>query len=196
VLSASAIVSTQRTFTSDVFAQPPSHANHAAGPLHLNHQRGQPFDPLIDGSQDPESVPDSVAIRTFMQTLRVPPNPDATTRGQLRARVSSINLSDPDFDILVAKLRELDTRARSQQAIVDAVRPSSPEPGHAAIARYVQEQEKLGSIIGDHYQQILASLSPVGSADLQEHLLHIKSRIKIYPTPNMSPDAHESGETP
>jgi hypothetical protein len=71
------------------------------------------------------------------------------------------------------------------------VRPSSSEGVSAASSRfledrYVEEQASFSVLVEDHYEQLLESLSPEGGAKLQEHLLHVKSRIKIFATPDMS----------
>lgn len=181
-----AAISTQREFPSEALAQQATHSDHERGQVHLDHAVGQTFEALIDGSMEPERVPDTVAIRALMQTLRVPSDPDATNLERLRAQVYRVNFSEADLEVLVHELGRLDTHAKDQQAIIEAVRPSSGEAEDAEIARYVEEQKKLGSIFVDHYQQILTSLSSAGAEKLQEHLIHIKSRIKIYPTPNMS----------
>jgi hypothetical protein len=176
---------TQRTITSETIssarAQQHDHSSHAPRPT---------VSPLVDGSEHPELIPDHVAIRALMQTLRISPYPDMLAMEQLHARVARVNLSDADKDILVRELGIFDTRASQQQARIESVRPFPATADRTAIARYVEEQERFGSLIVDHYGQLLASLSPEGAAKLQEHLLHVKSRIKIYSPPDMSADVH------
>jgi hypothetical protein len=153
--------------------------------LHSGHVQ-PPLAPLLDGSEDPELIPDDVAIRALMQTLRVPPNPDMLALNQLQARVDRVNLSDTDVEILVLQLGILDTQAKAQEARIDAVRPAFGEADRAAITRYITERKRLESLLVHHYQELLASLSPAGAAKLKQHLLHVKSRIRIYPTPDMT----------
>lgn len=126
-----------------------------------------------------------------MQTLRIPVDPDAAALRQVRARVGRVNLSEADFEILVHRLGDFDTEARVQEARIEAVRPSSAEGISAASTRflqdrYIEEQAALSVLVEDHYEQLLESLSSEGAAKLQEHLLHVKSRIKIFATPDMS----------
>jgi hypothetical protein len=183
-------VSTRHLLTSEAFAQPPAQASHEPG-LHLGHEPGQPFEPLLDGSVQPEDVPDSVAIRVLMQTLRVPANADAAARNQLQVRAGRVGLGEADFEILVREVGVLDTRAKDQEARIEAVRTSLAGAAGGTTARFLEDQyreerKNLSALVADHYQQLLQSLSPEGVASLQAHLNHIKSRIKIYPTPDMS----------
>jgi hypothetical protein len=177
LLFAFVTANTLRPLTSEALAQQHVHTGHVAG---------QTFEPLLDGSTQPDAIPDHVAIRALMQTLRIPRNPDAESVKQLRTRVGRADFSDADMTIVVRALTAFDTPAKDQQALIEAVRPSSAEATTAAIDRYVEEQKRFDLLILAHYEQLLASLSPEGAAKLQEHLQHVKSRIKVYPTPNMS----------
>jgi hypothetical protein len=102
-----------------------------------------------------------------------------------------VGLDEADFEILVRELGVLDTRAKDQEARIEAVRTSLAGAASGTTARFLEDQyreerENLSSLVADHYQQLLQSLSPEGAASLQAHLSHIKSRIKVYPTPDMS----------
>jgi hypothetical protein len=190
LLSAFLAVSTLRTFTSEALAQSSVHSSHEPG-LHLDHESGQASEPVLNGSLRPEDIPDSVAIRALMQTLRVPSSPDTAGVSQVRSRTGRMNLSETDFEILVRELGDFDTQAKAQEARIEAVRPSSVGTVSAASTRfledrYVEEQATLSALIEDHYQQVLESLSPEGAAKLREHLFHVKSRIKVYAVPDMS----------
>lgn len=141
-------------------------------------------EPSVDGSKHPEQIPDDVAIRALMQTIRIPLNPDAAALKQLHARVDKVDLSNADFDVLVREVGILDARAKEQEIRLEAMRPSSGVD-RFAVARYREEQAELRSLMAKHYQQLLASLSAEGALKVQEHLWHVKSQIKIYPMPNM-----------
>jgi hypothetical protein len=140
----------------------------------------------MDGSRQPALIPDNVAIHALMQTLRVPENPSTTDLDRLRARIGRVGLGEADFAILVRELGVLDSHAMDQQTRIEALRPSATNSGTPDIARYMAEQVKLGSLMEDHYRRILAALSREGSMRLEAHLDHVKSRIKIFPTPVMS----------
>jgi hypothetical protein len=190
LLSAFIAVGTRHTLTSEAVAQTSVSSDPGPG-LHLGHDSEEAFEPLVDGSKRPEEIPDGVAIRVLMQTLRVPPNPDAAALKQLQVRVARVNLSETDFEILVRELGVLDARAQEQEARMEAVRTSLAGTVSGATARpledrYIEEQANFSSLVDDHYQQLLQSLSPEGAEKLRGHLLHVKARIKIYPTPDMS----------
>ena len=152
---------------------------------HANLASMTAFSPLLDGSAQPELIPDEIAILALLGTLRVPPNPDSVALERLKSRINRASLSNADMEILARVLGRLDTQAKSQEARIEAFRPTSTA-SRAAVDRYIEEREVLNALFVEHYQQLLASLSPEGAAKLQTHLLHVKSRIKVFPTPDMS----------
>jgi hypothetical protein len=143
-------------------------------------------EPLVDGSVQPELIPDDVAIRALMQTLRVPAEPDAADLKELRSRLDRVSLNNADMQVVVRALGIFDARAQEQEIRMNAVRPSDAvSAGRNVIARYQQERSNLDALIMDHYLRLLASMSPEGEAKLRAHLRHVKSRIKIYPMPDL-----------
>lgn len=153
---------------------------------HANHAQVQP---LVDGSVDPELIPDELAIRVLMQTLRTAPDPDADALKRLHARISRMNLSEGDVAVLVRRAGIVEQRAKDQEARIDVARPASASDGAstAAVDRYVEEQRRLTALLVDQYERLLGSLSAEGAKSLRDHILHIKSTIIIYPRPDMSP---------
>lgn len=158
-----------------------SHVAHAQEHVH---SRVSPA-PIVDGSQQPELIPDDFAIRALMETLQVAPNADEAALKQLRSRVRRVNLSEDDIEILVRELGMFDTHVKAQQLKALSFRPS-PTANRVAIDLYAEEQAKLNALIVDHYEQLLSSLSSDGAAKLRNHLLHVKSRMKVYPRPDMA----------
>lgn len=152
---------------------------------HSSHVGGGKLAPLVDGSLQPELIPDDVAIRILMRTLRIPAIPDAADLKQLRAKTDRVGLSDSDMEELVRQLGIFDAQARAQEVRVEMERPSSAALP-SEIERYRSEQRALRSLMEAHYFQLLAALSPEGRAKLQGHLAHVKSRTRIYPEPDMS----------
>lgn len=154
--------------------------------VHADHAHADGPTALVDGSERPELVPDSLAIRLLMQTLRISSNPDELALKQLRTRIRRAGLDEADFQVLASELGRFDTEARLQEATVESLRPSSGAD-NIAVARYTEAGTLLGLLFERHYHQLVASLSLEGAVKLQNHLLHVKSRIKIYPTPDMAP---------
>jgi hypothetical protein len=182
VLSVILVVGTKRPFIAGALAQ---------ADIHSTHDPAEAPELLFDGSVRPEDIPDGIAISALMHSLRVPTDPDATALRQVQAKVRRLNLTEGDFEILVSELADFDTEAKAQEARIEAIRPSSAAGISAASARfledrYVEEQRNLGSLAEDRYEQLLESLSPEGTARLQEHLLHVKTRIKIFAPPDMT----------
>ncbi len=160
------------------------HAQHHA---HSDHSPGRTVQPLLDGAEDVNLIPDEVAIRALMQTLRVPSD---ASQGQLRARIGRAGLSPGDLAILARELGAFDVWVDEQQERIAALRPDVENPGDAAISRYVSAQEDFSALMVDRYQWLLAALSPDGARRMQDHLQHVKSRIRIYPSPDMTPGQH------
>lgn len=175
---------------STVHAQLPPQSN-GASDLHSGHDVDQTFEPLVDGSAEPEKIPDSLAIRALMQTLQLSADPDNDALTQLRIRTGRMELAESDFNILVAELGVLDRQAKAAQARIETIRQSAAANDRGPVPRalrdqYVEEQNGLTSLMEAQFQRLLDSLSPEGAAKLQTHLEHVKSRIRIYPTPVMS----------
>lgn len=152
--------------------------------VHSSHKIDQNTAPLVDGSEQPELVPDDVAIRVFMQTIRVPLDPGPAALKRLNGQVRRVDLSQADMQILVRELGIFDARSQEQEVRVDTAQPPLGAD-RSTIARYWEEQATLRSLAVEHYQQLLGSLSQEGAEKLQQHLWHVKSRIKIYPEPDM-----------
>ena len=168
--------------------------NQALAQEHIHPDRG-PFEPVVDGSARLQDVPDSVAIRVLMQSLRASLNEDPGLR-QLYSRVQRAELSNADVQILIRGLGEFDSRARNQEARLQAVRPASEVASQAEVARFRAEGVAYDNLIADQYRQMIQSMSLEGAAKMREHLDHVKSRIKIYPSPDMSArnNSNQAGE--
>jgi hypothetical protein len=178
-ISASAII-TQIVLVFPAFAQEHVHADHGT------------FEPVFDGSARPQDIPDSVAIRVLMQSLQASVN-EGPGLTQLYSRVQRAELSNADVQILVREVRELDTQAQVQEARLQAARPASEAADEEAVAHYRAEGEFYGDLIVDQYREMLRSMSPEGAAKMMEHLDHVKARIKIYPSPDMSASGNPNG---
>jgi hypothetical protein len=188
--SAVIAVSTQRPFISGALAQTDLQSSPDPA-IHLGHEPAEAPEPLFDGTVRPEDIPDSVAISVLMNSLRIPSESDTTAMSQLQSKVGRLNLSEGDFAILVSELVDFDTAAKAQEARIEAVRPSNVPGISAASARFledrfVEEQRARSSLAEARYAQLLESLSPVARTRLEAHLLHVKTRIRVYPPPEMS----------
>lgn len=142
-------------------------------------------EPLVDGSRDPGLIPRNIALKVLFETLSVPPNPSAAERARVEVRTARLDLGDEDKEILLRELGTFHLRAATQKAVIESARPSflaSP----LALNRFADESAKIGLLAVDAYNALLESLSPEGAARLEQHLEYIRTRMKIYPTPDMS----------
>ncbi len=189
-LSVVIALSNHRPLISGALAQSTSDAGHDPA-LHLDHDFGEAPEPLYDGSVRPQDIPDSLAISVLMNSLRIANESDATALRQLQSKVGRVNLSEGDFAILTGELVEFDTVATTQEARIEALRPSSVPGISAASARFLEdrfmeEQRARSELAEERYEQLLDSLSSEGRTKLEAHLLHVKTRIRVFPPPDMS----------
>lgn len=110
---------------------------HALAQEHIQSEH-RPFEPVIDGSVRPQDTLDNVAIRVLMQSLRASVK-EGPGLGQLYSRVQRAELSNVDIQILVRGLGEFDSRAKNQEARIQAERPASEAADEEAVARLLSD---------------------------------------------------------
>jgi hypothetical protein len=145
-----------------------------------------PYEPLVDGSKNPELIPDHVALRALIQTIVVPSQPTDDERKQFELRTARMDLTEEDSELLLTELGRFHDQMMIQKARIEAARPRSvASANEVAIGIYAGEQARLGDMIVGLYNSLLGSLSRDGATKLREHLAYVKTRMKIFPTPNM-----------
>lgn len=147
--------------------------------------------PLVDGSKNPAQISDEVAVRAFFQSIKVSPNPTAADVQRLRSHAARMNLNEPDFQALKELLGRFHMRLADQKARIEAQRQIARNAQvPATLSRYLDEHARLSILAVETYNEALRSLSPEGATKLREYLAHVKTRIKIFPSPDMSAHLH------
>jgi hypothetical protein len=126
---------------------------------------------LVDGSKNPEKVPDLDAQRHFILQASEHSTPNAQELSRRNAMLHLLGLSPSDQTALVTALagvrEQLDTLNWND---------SAPDPA-AASAR----DAKYKQILDSAWQRASTSVSPAGWAKLSAYLqTHVKRGIKIY----------------
>ena len=158
---------------------------------HQSNPQGVRLEPAIDGSKNPELIPDRAALRSLLLAISVPPNPDQEETARLRMRVGRMNLDESDIGVLVQELGRFHGLVTAQRARIDQSRATAKLVSNPAALRwFMDEDNELNTLAEDAYDNLLRELSAEGSTKLREHLDYVKTKIKIYPPPDMSGHIH------
>lgn len=143
-----------------------------------NHPNTQP---LIDGSADPNKITDQTAIRIFFLTAALPPDATAAQKSRFRAQFGRLQLDSGDLAIVADEMARLYPLAKAASAkkdqIANAAKAGEPNVGPNAI---IAADGVLDTLTLHSYNSLVAHLSPAGGQHLREHLIYVKSRIKVY----------------
>jgi hypothetical protein len=149
---------------------------------HLEHL-GQTVEPLVDGAEQPYLIPDDVAIRALIQTLRGPAISNNVE--DFERRTDRLALEDTDKLALRQALRDFDLFAREQEARIEALRPRTVAASQVELRRFADAQARLNVMVTDAYESLQRTLSGDGGAKLRQELQDVKSHMKIWPAPDM-----------
>jgi hypothetical protein len=143
-------------------------------------------EPLADGTKDPSSISDEVALRVLFLT-----NPSLSDTVRLKAKFGHMHLEESDMTILLQGLGSLNALATPQRERIAAAREAEQRnPTAAGFENLAAEDRQLDVTAADTYRRLLGSLSPAGAAKLQEHVAYIKTKVKVMPPPNMAVHHH------
>ena len=79
----------------------------------------------------------------------------------------------------------------AQESRIEAQRRTAEaSQTRAAYEWFIEEDKKVNALAVDAYHDLLRTLSPAGAVKLREHLDYIKTKMKIYPPPDMSGQVH------
>jgi hypothetical protein len=140
------------------------------------------LEPIADGTKDPASISDEIALRVLFLT-----NPGAADPVRLKAKFAHMKLKAADMTILLQQHSVLNALASPQRAGVTAAREAlQRNPSRAALDNLSAADHQLDLAAANTYRQLLGSLSAEGAAKLREHVAYIKTKIKVLPPPNMA----------
>lgn len=130
---------------------------------------------LIDGSVNPEKIPDSTAYRLFFLVAGVPPNPKPGEQARQSAHLDKVGLSNEDNEVLIPILNEF------RQKYADLI-AQYHQSAQAALAQGQIPDSKSFLVLRDNLVQAtrnkLTTLTPDGLAKLDQHIQHEKTHMK------------------
>jgi murein DD-endopeptidase MepM/ murein hydrolase activator NlpD len=142
----------------------------------------------IDGAKNPERIPDATAYKALF--LAVAEAPDATEdkKNLMKEKISAAQLNPDDCAILLGLLEAFEGQRRALNEERDRISsqvflPPPDSPLGKQQAELYAEQEKL---VVDTVALLNARLSQEGAQRLYNYVQTIKSRIKLFPLPDMS----------
>lgn len=158
----------------------------ANGEVILPHTYNTPLPPgSIDGSKNPELIPDVVAYRLFFVAVATSPQPTEAQVRRQRAFLGRIKLPDTDRRLLVSHLAKFrteyeDFKARENDAADQQRAQGISVDAQASIAR-------RDALVQRHIDELKRKLTPDGMAALNAHIQKEKRNMVIAAAPPMGP---------
>ena len=134
---------------------------------------------VVDGSKNPERIPDRVAIGMFMSSIAIPAPADLRTVKSMYAKVAPLKLSRRDMSVLRTELATLHARLQTHRETMIAARDNlqrSKTP--AAAATFTAVAEARDTLAVDSYERVLTQLSPGAAGKLRAHINVVKKQMK------------------
>jgi hypothetical protein len=157
--------------------------------LLAQHQNHTPAgaSPSIDGAVTPDLISDETAIRSFLLSITESRAADGAAQGRLRVKLARIRLTQEDTNILIAGIYDfheaLQVHLQTARGLAARLQTS---PNDADMQAYVQTYQDLGNLSQSTFAGLLNRLSTRGAVQLLNHIAYVKTRIKVYQTPNMN----------
>ena len=132
---------------------------------------------VVDGSKNPEQIPDDLAYRHFLLAVATHEQPTADEQKRQQALLGPVGLADADEKAVALELGKMTTQL---QTIQGAMAASDGTP--ATLAAYkAQEDAAVASAVA----QVRQALSAGGLASLNQYITGtVKGNIKVYGLPS------------
>lgn len=148
-----------------------------------------PPDPpgTIDGSKNPELIPDEVAFRMLFLAVAEPESATEQQKARARAKIASAGLSDQDTAAFLTLLAEFHKKMSSVLAQNEEIRVRNPFPSPYGTdwPQGVQLRKQMEQNVADTLAALPARLSAEGMTKLRTHLENVKRGMKRIPLPNV-----------
>ena len=134
---------------------------------------------LVDGSKNPERIPDRIAIGMFISAITIPAPADKLALRRFESQIGPLKLSPSDKGILRTELARLHGRLVTHRETMTAARDGlyrSRTPANAAA--FTAAVEARDALAVDSYGRLLEVLSSDGARKLQAHIGAVKRQIK------------------
>lgn len=140
----------------------------------------------VDGSKNPELIPDEVAYRLFFLAVAEPQNASDDHKARARAKLNPTGLDEQDTETLLGALAEF----RSQidplhtQAVEIRARSPFPHPDSTDWQQLKTLGQQRDKVVRDTVTWVPTRLTPLGRQMLDAYLQEAKRGMKIIPATN------------
>ena len=162
------------SFAASLFAQQLPTASVASSTYHVHAGSMQE----IDGSGNPELIPDATAYRLFFVVASTMPNPRAEEYARQRAHVGKIHLREDDNQQLIPVLNSFRVQYADLIKRYNAIAEAAALKGNVPDNSWVLTQRD--ALVQNTREQLNRVLTQDGAARLQEHIQREKRGIKIF----------------
>lgn len=143
----------------------------------------------IDGSNNPELIPDEVAYRVLMLAVAEPEDSTKEQLARAHAKIARANLSDDDETVFLVTASRFKDKVDALQA--QAVQITSGfvfvDPHSVQGQQLSQLGKQQDQALDDALSTFQSRLSVSGVEKLQAHVQSIKRKMKLYPPPPNMP---------
>jgi len=156
----------------------------APGPAAAQPSTAKPDPPgTIDGSKNPELIPDDVAYRMVFVGVAEREDSTEAEKARFRAKIASAGLDDEDSEALFRVLAAFQKQVDALNAQAQEIRVRSPIPlaGTPDYQQLVELSKKRQPVFREAMSALPARLSLEGAAKFQTYVQNEKRRMKYRP---------------
>jgi len=137
----------------------------------------------IDGSKNPELIPDNTAYRLVFLALAEPQDPTPEQKARALGKMTPIGFSSDDAEAFLALLGEFDTTMSSINAQLAQIAARSPilSPGSTDAQTVLDLNNQTAQLFNNTIAALPSKLSAQGVAQLQTYVQQAKRGMKIIP---------------
>jgi hypothetical protein len=137
----------------------------------------------IDGSKNPELIPDDVAYRLVLLAVAEPEDATDTQKARFRAKIAPAGVDEEDTEAFLGILgpfqKQLD--ALNTQAEEIRARNPFPRPGAVDYQKLLELSKQRQQVFAEAMSAVPARLSLAGAAKLQAYVQNKKRGMKYLP---------------
>jgi hypothetical protein len=136
---------------------------------------------VIDGSKNPEAIPERTAVAIFFSHLAIPADADKKAVAVMEAKLARAKFTRNEMRTIRAELASLHPRIVAQRETIaaanqEARRARSPE----AAARATAALEQRNDLTWNAYTRLIEFLGSKGAKKLRAHIEYVKTGMKAY----------------
>ncbi len=129
----------------------------------------------VDGSKNPQNIPDVLAYSHFFTAFAAHPNPTVQEQGRQNAQFTSLQLVAADSAALIGLLANLRMQLDQLESAFTAATPATAPNALASL------QAQKGALVASTRANLQQSLTPAGVSRVDQYVqTRVKTHIVIY----------------